>query len=435
MPKRVGIHWFRNDLRVQDNASLHYIAQKVDMLICIYFQRQVDSCEQVTELGNSELLGSHRHHFINQSLLCLANSLGELGQQLLIVQDANNKQAVLTSLMQEYSVTHLSAEWHSGFNEQQEWQTMVNELAELNTGIEFIQGSSSTLYHPEQFDFTLDAMPATFTPFRKKVEQHCAVNQVLPPLTALPLPVNAQHMGVFIDPRQLDAPVNYYTRLHGGERQALAQLRFYLWESNCIKRYKETRNGLDGWSFSSKLSAWLGLGNVSARQIYAELRSYEQSVVKNDSTYWLFFELLWREFFQWHQARHGKALFSASGVQGKPIQCNFDPLVFEQWKNGDTGYAIVDASMRQLKHTGFISNRARQLVASCLIHELNQHWRYGAKYFEYQLIDFDVASNWGNWQYLAGVGADPRGHRQFNLQKQTQQYDPNGEFIAVWTND
>ncbi len=79
-----------------------------------------------------------------------------------------------------------------------------------------------------------------------------------------------------------------------------------------------------------------------------------------------------------------------------------------------------------------MSNRGRQLVASCLVHELGLDWRYGAAYFESQLIDYDVASNWGNWQYLAGVGADPRGSRQFNLEKQTQMYDPNHEFIDKW---
>jgi len=91
--------------------------------------------------------------------------------------------------------------------------------------------------------------------------------------------------------------------------------------------------------------------------------------------------------------------------------------------------------MKQLNATGYMSNRGRQLVASCFVHELNLDWRYGAAYMEQQLIDFDVASNWGNWQYLAGVGADPRGHRRFDLEKQTQTYDPNGLFIKHWGGD
>lgn len=88
--------------------------------------------------------------------------------------------------------------------------------------------------------------------------------------------------------------------------------------------------------------------------------------------------------------------------------------------------------MKQLNASGFISNRGRQIVASCLVNELAVDWRYGAAYFEQQLLDYDVASNWGNWQYLAGVGADPRGKIHFDLDKQIQQFDPEERFINKW---
>ncbi len=91
--------------------------------------------------------------------------------------------------------------------------------------------------------------------------------------------------------------------------------------------------------------------------------------------------------------------------------------------------------MNQLRETGYMSNRGRQLVASCLVHELSLDWRYGACYFQHMLIDYDVGSNWGNWQYLAGVGADPRGNRKFDLDKQTQLYDPENVFIRKWKGD
>ena len=91
--------------------------------------------------------------------------------------------------------------------------------------------------------------------------------------------------------------------------------------------------------------------------------------------------------------------------------------------------------MKQLNETGYMSNRGRQIVASYFIYELNLDWRFGAAYFEQQLLDYDVAANWGNWQYIAGVGADPRGGRQFNIEKQTRQYDPEGEFIRRWQGD
>ena len=88
--------------------------------------------------------------------------------------------------------------------------------------------------------------------------------------------------------------------------------------------------------------------------------------------------------------------------------------------------------MRQLLETGWMSNRGRQIAASCLVNDLGIEWRYGAAFFEKHLLDYDMASNYGNWQYLAGVGADPRGGRYFNLEKQTRLYDPQEEFISKW---
>ena len=125
-------------------------------------------------------------------------------------------------------------------------------------------------------------------------------------------------------------------------------------------------------------------------------------------------------------------MFAFEGIQGKRPNTSFYASRFQKWCHGNTPYAIVNACMKQLNATGYLSNRGRQLVASCFVHELGLDWRYGAAYFEQQLIDYDVAANWGNWQYLAGVGADPRGHRWFDLAKQAERYDPQQEFIQRW---
>ena len=102
------------------------------------------------------------------------------------------------------------------------------------------------------------------------------------------------------------------------------------------------------------------------------------------------------------------------------------------WCYGNTASDFVNAFMRQLLNTGWMSNRGRQIVASYLINELGVDWRYGAAWFEQQLIDYDVAANWGNWQYLAGVGTDPRGRRHFNIEKQQQTHDPDLTFTHHW---
>jgi deoxyribodipyrimidine photo-lyase len=119
-------------------------------------------------------------------------------------------------------------------------------------------------------------------------------------------------------------------------------------------------------------------------------------------------------------------------VKSTPPLTSFYAERFQKWCKGNTPFPLVNASMNQLSRTGYISNRARQIVASCLVNELDLDWRYGAAYFEQQLLDYDVAVNWGNWQYLAGVGADPRGQRHFNLEKQAQLFDPAGDYVKQW---
>ena len=107
-------------------------------------------------------------------------------------------------------------------------------------------------------------------------------------------------------------------------------------------------------------------------------------------------------------------------------------ILFNKWQNAETGNDFIDANMLELKLTGFMSNRGRQNVASYLCNDLKLDWRYGAAYFEQQLIDYDVSSNWGNWAYLAGVGNDPRGNRAFNIEKQANDYDKNKSYRNLW---
>ena len=162
---------------------------------------------------------------------------------------------------------------------------------------------------------------------------------------------------------------------------------------------------------------------------------FERERVANDSTYWLFFELLWREFFFWRAVVDDRQLFRFGGQSGQRRQCCFDPRTFARWCAGDTDYPLVNALMHQLVATGWMSNRGRQIAASCLINELNGDWRFGAAFFEKHLIDYDVGSNYGNWQYLAGIGSDPRGGRHFNLEKQARDHDPEGLFVQKWWGD
>ena len=215
--------------------------------------------------------------------------------------------------------------------------------------------------------------------------------------------------------------------------QEKKRIETYLWEKDLLRTYKETRNGLLGTDYSSKLSPWLALGCLSPRMIYQEVKRYEQQRAKNASTYWLIFELIWRDFFHYIARKHGKHLFLPGGIrQEKEQEWINNQRHLQAWIDGKTGIPFIDANMREIAATGFMSNRGRQNVASFLVHDLKIDWRLGAEYFESVLVDYDVASNWGNWNYIAGVGNDPRENRSFNVLSQARRYDSRGDYIRQW---
>lgn len=200
-------------------------------------------------------------------------------------------------------------------------------------------------------------------------------------------------------------------------------------------RYKATRNRLSGVDDSSKWSLWLATGALSARQAWAAVADFEAAHGANDGTYWLWFELLWRDHFRWLHRKHGRSLYRARGLAPQAPCRPLDPDRLAGWTQGRTGCELVDAGMRELAATGYLSNRLRQIVASYWLHDLHGDWRVGAAWFESHLLDYDPCSNTGNWLYLAGLGTDPRGGRRFNPDKQTAEHDPDGAYRRRWLSE
>jgi deoxyribodipyrimidine photo-lyase len=147
----------------------------------------------------------------------------------------------------------------------------------------------------------------------------------------------------------------------------------------------------------------------------------------------LIFELIWRDYFHFVALKFGTRIFKNSGIKNDLMhEWKKNKTTFNNWVNGKTGVPFVDANMKELQLTGFMSNRGRQNVASYLINDLGIDWTWGASYFESQLVDYDVCSNWCNWNYIAGVGNDPREDRYFNISTQADKYDKNGEYVKLW---
>lgn len=412
-----GLYWFRHDLRLTDNPTFNQLCSQVDWLICVYVAGQDEGLQSQLCQTNT---GKAKQAFSQQSLLALDATLRRKKQYLLVV-DAPAQQSIV-ELVDRYSVTHIGVESHPGVYE----TAALKTLQQACPSVEFVIGSGNTLFSNQNLPFELSDLPKSFTPFRKQVEE-LPISEPVMGLVELPNAIEPS-------PEALNASM-LACLAHGGEPSALKQLQHYLFGTDLIKQYKQTRNALDGWHNSSKLSLWLANGCLSVKSVYSAIKQYEAERGANDSSYWLYFELLWREYFHWYLFKHQERLFAFSGIKQVAPLTDFNQSKFTRWCEGMTEYPIVNACMRQLNQTGYMSNRGRQLVASCLVHELKLDWRYGAAYFEQQLIDYDVASNWGNWQYLAGVGADPRGHRRFDLDKQAATYDPDGVFRNKWLTD
>ncbi|MFM1803063.1 MAG: hypothetical protein RJA81_2415, partial [Planctomycetota bacterium] len=280
-------------------------------------------------------------------------------------------------------------------------------------------------------------LPSVFTQFRVACEKQ---SRIKPPLKSpghlppMPGPIETgdlptlSEFSLSAEERDARSVLNF----QGGESAALERLNHYFWHSNRLAIYKKTRNGLLGADYSSKFAPWLALGCISPRWIAAEVARYEREREQNDSTYWLVFELIWRDYFRFLALQAGNRIFHLTGPRGIRKNWRHDEMQLEAWIEGRTGIPFVDANMRELLQTGFMSNRGRQNVASFLAKNLGIDWRAGAEWFESQLLDYDVCSNWGNWTYVAGVGNDPRQDRYFNVVKQARDYDPQAIYVKTW---
>lgn len=429
MAQKIILIWYRNDLRLHDHEPLHQAMKEKALIIPFY-------CFDIRQFGNTSFgfskTGNFRGKFLLESVNTLRQSLQKLGSHLVVRQ--GYPENIIPKLVQELSIDAVYFYQEVTAEEIQVETSLEKKLSNLNVRYKKFWGA--TLFHIDDLPFTINQIPEVFTSFRKKVENDSTINPTF--ITPKKLPSLPQlELGQIptLADLELDEPIfdeRGVLNFEGGELAGIQRLKTYFWDNDCLKKYKETRNGMLGTDYSSKFSPWLALGCLSPRYIYEEVQKYEEARIKNNSTYWLIFELLWRDYFRFICAKHGNKIFYSSGLQGLDIPWKKDPERFKLWQEGQTGYPLVDANMRELAATGFMSNRGRQNVASFLTKNLGIHWIMGAEWFESLLIDYDVCSNYGNWNYTAGVGNDARGFRYFNIPKQSKDYDPKGNYLRHW---
>ena len=429
---KTSIVWFKTDLRLHDNETLVRAIEQSDEIIPVYCFNEAHF--KTTEFGFHKT-GNFRAKFLLESLADLDKNLRNLGSGLVILKGKPEDE--LFKLAQKHNIQKVFCKKEVAFEEKQTQLLVEKELWKAHCQLETY--STSTLYHAQDLPFAMKDIQYVFTNFRKKIEKESTIREVFlkpsniksPFIEDVCLP-SIEELGLNEVIKDCRAAIDF----KGGETEGYKRLNTYLFETQAISTYKETRNGLIGENYSTKFSAWLGLGCLSPREIYYELKKYEDQFSANESTYWLEFELLWRDYFRFMMKKYSNMFFQQTGIKAKndnAHQHNSERLL--SWINGKTSNDFIDANMLELKLTGFMSNRGRQNVASFLCNNLKLDWRYGAAYFEQQLIDYNVCSNWGNWAYLAGVGNDPRGDRIFNIEKQANDYDKLKAFRNLWLNN
>ncbi|WP_080237234.1 DASH family cryptochrome [Spirosoma rigui] len=431
MPQRI-LYWFRNDLRLHDNDAF-FQAMANDAAVLPVFVFDPRWFAELNSIGFPKT-GPFRARFLLEAVTDLRRSLQQKGADLII--RVGNPALVLAELAEDIQAEAIYASKEVTQEETDTESDLSKRLKPLNIDLELVW--QSTLYHVRDLPFDLARLPTVFTQFRTQIEKSAKVRALIPTPTRIELVSGVpagemptlQSLGFTDD---IVADHRAAVAFHGGETEALARLNRYIWEKGLIKTYKETRNGMLGEDYSSKFSAWLALGCLSPRQVYSEVKRYETEQVKNDSTYWLVFELLWRDFFRFVALRYGTRIFKPSGIKHElGVKWSHDVELFKRWTDGTTGIPFIDANMRELNQTGFMSNRGRQNVGSFLVKDLGIDWTWGAAYFESMLVDYDPCSNWGNWNYVAGVGNDPRENRYFNIYNQATRYDEQGTYVKHW---
>ncbi|MBK8546595.1 MAG: DASH family cryptochrome [Saprospiraceae bacterium] len=426
-----AIVWFRNDLRIHDNEALTEAINKKVQIIPVYvFDERIFKGK--TSYGFDKIQ-SFRTQFIIESVEDLRKNLRIRGADLLVRM--GKPEEIIFELAKTLKTQWVYCNRERTYEEVMVQDKLEHKLWTIGQEIRYTRGKM--LYYTSDLPFPITQTPESFTAFKKEVEK------IIPVRKPVPVPETVPYMEM-VDPGIIP-DLDYFGKKNivknhiennnfcGGESAGLAQLNYYLNEKQLVKNYFETRNDLFGWEFSSKLSPWLAAGCLSPKKVFEELKKFEINNGENKSTYWLYFELLWRDFFRLMGKKHGNNIFKSGGIKNRKPSPFHKPENGLDWVHANTGEEIIDACILQLKETGYSSNRARQLMASYLVNDLKGDWRMGAEFFESYLIDYDPCSNYGNWNYLAGIGNDSREERCFNPKIQAQKYDPDGKFVSYWT--
>ena len=413
---KVSIHWFRNDLRINDNPSLHFAAQN-GAVIPIFINDIVNNTQKEFNLGEASAWWLHHSlHSLNKSLDDSLNCYN------------GNPIDIITTLIAENDIESFS--WNRAYSPWEikrdiEIKTLLKEKK-----INVKTFNSTLLWEPWEILKDDNTPYKVFSPFYKKgcLVKHSGPRQTIDSVSSLnvekKLPSSGNIESLDILPKHhWKNKFEQYWNI--GEKAAMDKYKHF--RDNGLTGYKDGRN-FPSKDHVSVLSPHLHFGEISPHQIWYDSKSSPEKDVGHFHS-----ELGWREFSYY-------LIYHFPEMCTKNLNKRFDKFPWatneeylKVWKAGKTGYPIVDAGMRQLWETGFMHNRVRMVVASFLIKNLLIDWRVGLAWFNDCLVDADLASNTASWQWTAGSGADAAPYfRIFNPILQGKKFDPDGSYTKKY---
>ena len=398
----INIFWFRRDLRLNDNAALYH-ALKGDRPVLPVFIFDTNILEQLPSKAD------RRVEFIYEALTGMQQQLKELGSTLIVFHDTPLN--AFKQLVKQYTIEAVYTNHDYERYAQERDDSMAKFLKEHN--IAFHTWKDQVIFEKNEVTKD-DGKPYTiFTPYSKKWK--AKLNKFY--LKSYPTKKYFNNFHQHTAKRIPSLPAIGFEKT-GGEFPTDSP------DNAIIKQYDKQRD-IPGVNGTSHLGVHLRFGTISIRQLVQKAMKLNETFLN---------ELIWRDFFQmilWHFPHVGKG--KAFKAEYDFIKWRNNEAEFARWCEGTTGYPIVDAGMRELNTTGFMHNRVRMITASFLAKHLLIDWRWGEAYFAEKLLDFELSSNNGNWQWAAGCGCDAAPYfRIFNPYTQTKRFDPDLTYIKKW---
>ena len=400
--QKVNIFWFRRDLRLHDNAALYHALKSDKQVVPVFiFDKNI--------LDKLEDKSDRRVEFIRAALEEMQQKLVSFGSTLKVCYGTPLE--VFKMLAEKYVLENVFTN-HDYELYALERDTELAKFFKLKN-ISFSTFKDHVIFEKDEVLKDNGKPYTVFTPYSRRWKA------VMKDSYLKPYPTEKYFSAFYKQPPNKIPSLNSM-----GFSEVDKPFPSKLLNEELVKKYGEKRNfpGING---TSRLGVHLRFGTISIREI--ALKSMELSEIYLN-------ELIWRDFYQmivWHFPQVSK--YKAFKPEYDAIEWRNNAEEFTTWCNGQTGYPIVDAGMRELNETGFMHNRVRMIVASFLCKDLLIDWRWGEAYFAQKLLDFDFASNNGGWQWAAGSGCDAAPYfRIFNPYLQTEKFDPKFEYIKKW---